>query len=134
MRGQYYPHKRTLMHTHAQMPMHRFVLVPAYTCKSCVMQDLIHKPCTHTHAHTHSPSEYISVSWPPTQLSRLTFCLVFFLSHTHSASTPRLCLPLSILPTRQTSQTLLPTEFLQALNTTVSPSHGSARTTEGNVL
>jgi len=44
---------------------------------------------------------------------------VFFLSHTHSASSPRLCLPLSVLPTRQTSQTWLPTEFLWAWNTSV---------------
>lgn len=55
------------------------------------MQDLIHKPHinTLTHTLTYSPSEYISVSWPPTQLSRLTFCLVFFsLPHTFCLSPP----------------------------------------------
>lgn len=84
-------------------------LVTPVLARSCKMQDLVQKP----HAHIYTPSEYISVSWPPTQLSRLTFCLVFILSHTHSACTPHLCLLLSVLPTRQTSQTSLPTEFLR---------------------
>lgn len=119
-------------HTHAHTDANARLRISAFThlLTPELMQDLIHKPHVHTHKHTHTPSEYISVSWPPTQLSRLTFCLVFFLSHTHSASSPRLCLALSVLPTRQTSQTLLPTEFLWTQNATVLPSGGSTDTSE----
>lgn len=96
-----YTHTCAHGHTHARTDVNAPLCINScvhLVTPAMLMQDLIHNPHTHAHAHTdtHKSSEYISVSWPPTQLSRLTFCLVFILSHTHSASTPSVSVFLSL--------------------------------------
>lgn len=77
----------TYTHTDTNAPLR--ISAYMYLVTPVLMQDLI--PKTHTRIHTQTPSEYISVSWTPTQLSRLTFCLVFFpLPHTFCLYPPSL--------------------------------------------
>lgn len=81
-------HKHIPTHTQ-NAPLH--ISAYMHLVAPVLMQDLIHKTHTDTRTYTQTPSEYISASWTPTQLSRLTFCLVFFpLPHTFCLYPPSL--------------------------------------------